>query len=245
MNELLHLESWRQLCRRSHGKSRGLLLPFLHKWSKAGQANSELHKSIMMALIQNSSIYTDQCWPTAFSLLLKSHKAFVTTHSRTMVPLQILYTYKKPSCDNWFLNWHKRYVSCQECHTECRYTIGIGHMCISLSDTFRYARLRCPLHCHFCHMWVTLCEHLIMIAIMPQLHVWWTERGSSLWSKSCPPERLVLPTARELQLRTDCTVLWQCEVKVHGQVTWLLFWMWVGLASTVYCSNKKPAWVSA
>ena len=30
----------------------------------------------------------------------------------------------------------------QECHAESRYTTGIGHMCISLSDTFRYARLR-------------------------------------------------------------------------------------------------------
>ena len=70
---------------------------------------------------------------------------------------------------------------------------------------------------------------------------------SSLWSKSCPPVRLVLPTARELQLQIDC-LLWQCEVKVHGyadRATWLLFWMWVGLASMVHCSNKKPAWVSA
>jgi len=35
----------------------------------------------------------------------------------------------------------------QECHAECRYIpqagpIGTGHMCVTQSDTLRYARLR-------------------------------------------------------------------------------------------------------
>ena len=33
----------------------------------------------------------------------------------------------------------------QECHVECCYipqVLGIGHMCVTQSDTFRYARLR-------------------------------------------------------------------------------------------------------